>query len=720
MLRKLKKLRQMSHDEISTRVREKLQVRRERRRLSRVKPPSCSNRPAPVDGTEFLVGASRLLPGVHSDQLAALREYNPDFYTSLAQQTHQRCSQLHAGHWKLFSRAFDLSGSVDWDADPAGAYRWKREFYADLPLFDDLPYGVDVKYVWELGRHQFLAELALDWLLHRNEKSAEFAIQLIESWIESAPAYQGIHWTSALELSMRAISWAWMLAAMHEYPGWRQTSLAAIAASLHDHGEYLSHHLSYYSSPYNHLIGEAAGLWLIAQLCPSGDSRSKWSATARQVLLDYGPKQFHSDGFSVEQASSYHAYTLSFLAMVQSTANSINVSGLGNLSDVIQKACAFARALEQPDGRLPMLGDADTARVCPVLPEDYWDFRALFSWVASAFKLQPNNFMNSLESYFWLGATALPQQEQVVSSRLTTKQVFPESGYMIRKGEKDFLMFDIGPIAAGLFSDATPSTAHGHADQLQVIAWNSHGPITQDPGMPHYGGDPTWTKFARSTAAHSTLEIEGYGPVRPGGRLEWSHHASQPRAIAFTIDGIDFMIAEAIWSRVRVLRQIAVLPTGDIWIVDSIESDVAIDAMIHWQMCSASAVVQAWDSRGSLQPEDSATIDSDPAGWIFPGYGERCQAMRRTLRLPRAKSHLVVTSLGCESGLGLRWNDRNIYCNSEFADPDANLAPDKCSWSFGKQERDSRIVRLVLPRRISRLELLDLNSSLPIQFWSRA
>ena len=49
--------------------------------------------------------------------------------------------------------------------------------------------------------------------------------------------------------------------------------------------------------------------------------------------------------------------------------------------------------------------------------------------------------------------------------------VLKDAGYAIAQKEGDWLLFDAGPIAAGLHSDATPSAAHGHADTLQVLYW---------------------------------------------------------------------------------------------------------------------------------------------------------------------------------------------------------------------------------------------------------
>jgi hypothetical protein len=66
-------------------------------------------------------------------------------------QSVRNARSVLSGKWTLLGHQFDLSGDVDWHKDPRSQYRWPAVFYSDLPLYE-LPAGVDVKYVWELGR----------------------------------------------------------------------------------------------------------------------------------------------------------------------------------------------------------------------------------------------------------------------------------------------------------------------------------------------------------------------------------------------------------------------------------------------------------------------------------------------------------------------------------------------------------------------------------------
>ena len=67
----------------------------------------------------------------------------------------------------------------------------------------------EVRYTWELNRHQHLITLGKAYFLTGNEKYAQEVCTQICDWIEANPHLYGINWTSSLELAIRLISWIW-------------------------------------------------------------------------------------------------------------------------------------------------------------------------------------------------------------------------------------------------------------------------------------------------------------------------------------------------------------------------------------------------------------------------------------------------------------------------------------------------------------------------------
>src|SRR5262249_53558442 len=270
---------------------------------------------------------------------------------------------------------------------------------------------------------------------------------------------------------------------------------------------------------------------------------------AGQVLLEHGPRQFYRDGFCVEQATGYHFFTLGFLAHALATSRRIG-EPLEELQPLIARAFSAGAAFIQPDGLWPEIGDVDSARSLPVLPENFWDFSSLYG--LGAVLCERTDFSTlaaapGAELYWLEGAAGIQQaadllaaahgaraaspggeQNRAGSSMRTCRLRVPaDAGYAIRPvGEgpaADWLLFDCGPIADGLYEDGTPSTAHGHADVLQVLLHLRGKPVLVDSGMPFYFGPRDWVDHFRGASAHTTVEIEGLPVVRHSGRLGWSH-----------------------------------------------------------------------------------------------------------------------------------------------------------------------------------------------------
>ena len=577
LIRTLRKLRRMSPHEILWRISEKLQMARERRQAGRGR--LTGSRPSAPTGQAgwLLQKAAQLVPGASRPELDRLAQQFPDVHLRLKQGVQQRLAQLAAGTWNCLGQPCDLRGPVDWSRDPVTGYRWPLDFYDDVPIYE-LPDGVDVKPVWELGRHQFLFTLGAGWLVTGDERHATEARRLLLDWIETNPLFLGVHWTSALEPGMRVISWLWTLAALSEWPGWSPDDLARIAQSLEEHGTFLSAHYSLYSSPYNHLIGEAAALYLLGHWIDSPHSAG-WRRQGADILLQHGPKQFHADGVCVEQAMGYQFYTLLFLTLAWCAAGP-GGGELAPLEPLLRSAWNAAAAFQQPDGLWPPFGDIDSARTLPVIPAEPWDFSGLcgvgavlFADPAARTAAGPPG-----EELIWLRGTA--GVEALLRLRGTepgaTVRRLPDAGYAVFRAPADpgdWLLVDAGPIAGGLFADSTPSAAHGHADLLQVLVHVGGEPFLVDSGMSTYGGPREVVDWYRDVRAHNTLSIEGAPVARHAGRLAWSHVCPQHRLEA--ADRTDLWLAHLGCQPgpgVFADRYVLMIPGIGLWLADHVRT----------------------------------------------------------------------------------------------------------------------------------------------------
>ena len=614
----------------------------------------------------FLKAVIGLVPGTSRAELSRLQRESSDVYFEMSQVAEKRADEILSGCWEMLGHGFDLRNSIDWHRDPRSEHCWPREFYADLNLAQEPGGGVDVKYVWELGRHQYLAELGRSWLLTGREECAERCQRLMRGWIDANPLFEGIHWTSALEVAMRAISWIWTLAALADWKGWRADDLEQIAGSLADHANYLEHHFSFYSSPYNHLIGEATGLNLISIVLSQQEEAIRWRELSRQVLCEYGPRQFYRDGFCVEQATGYHFYTLGFLSLAIGAARRAG-EPMAKLEVDVHRAYHAGALLRQSDGRWPALGDVDSARSIPVHSNDFWDFGSVCALGSVLFddpELKAASSEPGEETYWLCGCDGLETWSALHATTLPDVSVLDDSGYAVARTGDDWLLFDAGPIADGLHADATPSTAHGHADALQVLYCMNGKPVLIDSGIPFYFGSSEWVKHFRGVASHNTLEIEGACPARHVGQLGWSHVAARPRLDANFSTDAWLARGRAEWSPdVVVERHLLALPGRGIWIADWIQTDRPRTVRWYWHLAAEAMCPEGnghqqnnghgnriqlltWNETESLKTNIDTAAKDSPVGWESTGFGRLRAGQRLRNEAVVSGSAVFVTFVG--------------------------------------------------------------------------
>ena len=638
---KLRKLFRMSPDEIRVRIGERAWTAYEKWRYGR----PDAGRKTPPGPPQFETLAVEWLAGARPAPLQELATTNPALHAQIRAGLERRCEQLLAGRWRSLGHDFDFRGAVDWHCDPRSGYQFPRRFYGDVPHYG-LERG-DAKLAWEPGRHQFLFELAAGWAVSGDEQRATLAARLWLDWIEQNPYCIGIHWTSALEIAMRIVVWQWTLAMLADWPGWQPTDLARIHQAVVEHAQYLSHHLSYYSSPYNHLIGEATALYL-AGCWLRGETGQAFRRQGAEVLLKHTARQFCGDAYTVEQASGYHFYTLGFLTLARE-ASRFRGNELAAFDPLLAHAWKTAALLQQPDGEWARYGDIDSARAFPVLPENEWDFRGMLSLgaVCASEPLAAHAARDPGAELFWV--RGLPGVREFQNLARTAPgslppALLPNAGYAVIRAANapgDWVLFDCGPIAAGLFPDATPSTAHGHADLLQVLVHHAGQPVLIDSGMDGYAGKGNRVEWFRGPEAHNTLEVADAPMARHAGRLAWSHVRHGERLEGVLGESLALALGAYVPEPgLRVERHLCVVPGVGVWMVDHVQLPAPRRIRWFWQPQThgvagelhpgPNGVEFRWQNHtlrmhgggSDWKADQHLSQPGPPAGWKCPGYGQ--------------------------------------------------------------------------------------------------
>jgi len=447
---------------------------------------------------------------------------------------------LLAGRWNVFAlRDAALGFPPQWNRDPRTGILAPMAPGPSIDYRDSSLVG-DIKYLWEPSRHLELVTLAQAWRCTGNQKYKEGARTLLMSWLDQCPYPQGVHWASSLELAVRLLNWcaAWQLLAGEIDGDWRQRWLNAV----YKHCHFICGHLSRHSSANNHLLGEYTGLYLASLQWPCWPESARWRAIAERGLREQGKEQNWEDGVNKEQAIYYHHEVMDMMLLCQLAAKANGSTFPPEWLARLERMAEFLAALMDVGGNVPMIGDADDARMLRLDTQSVPPYRSLLASAAllfgrSDFKAKAcalddrNRWLFSDADARWAALpTLLPGLEE--SPRLA----FPQGGYYLLG--KDFgtphevrIVVDCGPL--GYLSLA----AHGHADALALTLSMGGEEILIDPGTYAYHTQREWRDYFRSTAAHNTVQIDGLDQSQIGGNFMWLHKA---RAVRIAHDPAQF------------------------------------------------------------------------------------------------------------------------------------------------------------------------------------
>ena len=573
-----------------------------------------------------------------------------------------------AGEVRFFGQSFRLENGT-WNLDPVSRVEWPRRYHRDVPTHGGSRGFGDAKYVWEVGRQQFLTDLARASFLTGDARYATAARAIVIDWVADNPYATGVNWACALEPAFRVFSWLWTYYLCLDHQQSDRDSHLIWLTTFYDHGRFLHRHLERYSSPFNHLIGEAAALYMMGVLFPEFGESSPWRQRGRAVLESQVSRQFYADGGSVEQSTFYHHATLGFYTLAAVLARRNGEEFAPDVWQAIERGIDFSAALMQPDGSTPSIGGADDGKPLRMEHAPWWDFRAFQAMGSVLFgrpdlKCAAGRFH---EDALWLlGPDGHDAFCRMGAAAPAASVALPASGYYVlrtdRTPQADYLCIDCGEQAGEIRTDAVPNSVHGHADCLSIVLWLGGRRVLVDSGLFCYNGEPEWEAHFRRTAAHNTARVDGRDQALHLGKMRWSHSYTprtelwwaQPGEAAFmgSHDGYRRRGGDTIHRRLVWLR-----PEGYLVIYDEFESASDHDIELNFQFAPGSLEVvkpgiarygsdvhAAWSASSVLHPVIAEGGPRPDQGWIAPSLGVRVQAPRLTLagRLGRGAGALTV------------------------------------------------------------------------------
>jgi Heparinase II/III-like protein/Heparinase II/III N-terminus len=473
--------------------------------------------------------------------------------------------EVCAHRWPLLGfGTFEFGAEVDWLREPVSGARWPLRFHGDVPLVRGD--GSDVRVLWELNRLGHLLTLARACAVAGDENFAEEFFAQVEGWRAQNPAGFGPNWACAMEVALRAMNLVACFQLLRRSRALDERRLASMLALFEEHGRHVRRNLEFsYIATGNHYLSDVAGLFWLGLMLPELRASAAWRDFGLRELLREMDKQVLPDGADCEASTGYHRFAAEIFlySFILCRANSIRVEErhLRRLRSMLE----YTRAYLRPDGRAPLVGDADGGRALPLALRAA-DEHAYVLGVGAAFFDEPRFKTESEapEELFWLlGAEGVQTYERLetpgaraATSPLctptsplcaptsplcaATSALFEHAGAcVLREGDLYLLLNASGAGLAG-------RGAHGHNDALSIEVSARGVSFIGDPGTYVYTADPRARQLFRSTAYHSTVVVDGAEQNTTDEETPFQiGDEARPRVITWeTSDARDLAVAE--------------------------------------------------------------------------------------------------------------------------------------------------------------------------------
>lgn len=320
-----------------------------------------------------------------------------------------------------------------------------------------------------------------------------------------------------MEVALRAMN---LLAAFETFrysPQLKSDFLLFFLQLLQQHGNYITRNLEFsYIATSNHYLSDVVGLLWLGLLLPELRDSKEWCDFGLLQMLREMDKQVLADGVDFESSTGYHRFVteLFLYSFMLRRANDIEIEP--RYWTRLHQMLMYIRAYLRPDGFAPLIGDTDGGQVLPSVHRRADDHAYVLEIGAAVF------------------------DDPALKTPCVSSQAFPQAGICIMRDGDLYLCFNASD--AGLNGRGS----HGHNDALSIEVSAGGRAYIVDPGTYVYSADLQKRHDFRSTAYHSTVQIDGLeqNTIDPQAPFVIGNEA-KPRVLEWeTRDDFDKVVAE--------------------------------------------------------------------------------------------------------------------------------------------------------------------------------
>lgn len=428
-----------------------------------------------------------------------------NFYKYYEHKTIEEAELVLRGNIECFGT--HIIEKINWHKDFFSEFEWtKGKFYTEYELVN-INNDADVKVPWELSRCHHLIPLSKAYLLTNNSKYGEKIEKDILNWIDENPFAYSINWTCAMDVAIRAVNWIWAISLANEY-FINKDSLKIILNSLYQHGVYIRGNLekNYGGYSSNHYYSNLVGLIYLGLFFNGNKFANRWLDFAVKEFYKETLIQFYSSGVNYELSTSYHRLMTEMLISVIIQLKNNNYEIPTEILNRAEKAIEYIYYYTRPDGKAPIIGDADDGRLHILGKYIGWDrndhkyLLAIGHLLFNRKEWTPKEINKYEEALLLLNE--IPKAENS-NEIVTCSKFFYDAGIAIMRSENNHIMIKVSNQGA-----YETRGWHTHNDVLSFDLTLGGIPIIIDPGVGQYTGDIKERNYFRSTKAHNTVMID--------------------------------------------------------------------------------------------------------------------------------------------------------------------------------------------------------------------
>lgn len=470
----------------------------------------------------------------NSSEKEKIMEYLNENCSSIIKKYIECANKILEKEFSIFEKKYKFKNKINWNYSFFKDFNWNLEQSEKINIRPRK--NIDVKYVWELNRHQHLPYLGFAYYITKNKKYAiEFKNQILH-WIKNNPPLYGINWYSGLEISIRLISWIFSLYFFKDSKEINNNKFfKKIFNSLFEHAYYLKYFYTIRS--FNHTVGELFGLYLFCKNFDNLKPIKKWEKKTFRKIKSQIFLQTRPDGTNIEQSVNYHVFVLEFITLFYILDHKKLTK---NEYEIIEKMYDFLIYIIKPDGNLPLIGDVDDGKVILLTFYNKNSYIELLNLGTILFQREDYKYF-SKELYpstiLILGTKGYNIYTKLKRKPPITKiKYFENAGYIsIRNNwtkNANYLFVDFGRFGG-------QNAPHTHSGITNFIFSYKGKNILNDSGSYSYNKSWKERNLYRSSKAHNILTINSKNQAIINGWFSWINKPRIKRRIKINDNNIE-------------------------------------------------------------------------------------------------------------------------------------------------------------------------------------